>query len=115
MERTEIKGKDVILHKDMSSEEREKKIERLRKESEALKEWEEEQHPAMPFSQKVSAPRDTVQRNYLTDDILIAIKYFLNDRKIPHLFMDYSSGSIPLEDLLTRGQRVIAQLNLSRE
>ena len=42
MERTEIKGKDVILHKDMSSEEREKEIERLRKESEALKEWEEE-------------------------------------------------------------------------
>ena len=50
MERTEIKGKDVILHKDMSSEEREKEIERLRKESEALKEWEEEDHPAMPFS-----------------------------------------------------------------
>ena len=42
MERTEIKGKDVILHKDMSSEEREKEIERLRNESEALKEWEEE-------------------------------------------------------------------------
>lgn len=42
MERTEIKGKDVILHKDMSSEEREKEIERSRKESEALKEWEEE-------------------------------------------------------------------------
>ena len=42
MERTEIKGKDVILHKDMSSEEREKEIERLRKESEVLKEWEEE-------------------------------------------------------------------------
>lgn len=38
----------------------------------------------------------TDQRNYLTDDILIAIKYFLNDRKIPHLFLDYSSGSIPL-------------------
>ena len=41
MERTEIKGKDVILH-NLSSEEREKEIERLRKESEALKEWEEE-------------------------------------------------------------------------
>ena len=35
-------------------------------------------------------------------DILIAIKYFLNDRKIPHLFLDYSFGSIPLEDLLTK-------------
>ena len=42
MERTEIKGKDVILHKDMSSEERETELERVRKERAALKEWEEE-------------------------------------------------------------------------
>lgn len=42
MERTEIRGKDVIVHRDMSPEEREEEIERLKKESEALKEWEEE-------------------------------------------------------------------------
>ena len=39
MERTEIMGKDVILHKEMSQQEREK--ERLKAESDNLKKWEE--------------------------------------------------------------------------
>ena len=41
MERTELKGKDVIVHKDMTPESREKELKRLKEESECLKEWEE--------------------------------------------------------------------------
>ena len=41
MERTEIMGKDVILHKEMSQQEREKELERLKAESDNLKKWEE--------------------------------------------------------------------------
>lgn len=42
MERAEIKGKDVILHKEMTQAEREEELKRLKRESEALKEWEED-------------------------------------------------------------------------
>ena len=42
MERTEIKGKDVLIHMNMTPEEREEELRRLKKEREALKEWEEE-------------------------------------------------------------------------
>ena len=42
MERTEIKGKDVLIHIDMTPEEREEELRRLKKESEALEEWEED-------------------------------------------------------------------------
>lgn len=41
MERVEIEGKDTILHIEMPLEEREKEIEKLKKESLDLKEWEE--------------------------------------------------------------------------
>ena len=41
MERTEIMGTDVILHKEMSQQEREKELERLKAESDNLKKWEE--------------------------------------------------------------------------
>ena len=41
MERTEIMGKDVILHKEMSQQEREKELERLKAERDNLKKWEE--------------------------------------------------------------------------
>lgn len=39
MERTEINSKDVIIHKDMTPESREKELKRLKEESENLKEW----------------------------------------------------------------------------
>lgn len=41
MERTEINSKDVIIHKDMTPESREKELKRLKEESKNLKEWEE--------------------------------------------------------------------------
>lgn len=41
MERTEINSKDVIIHKAMTPESREKELKRLKEESENLKEWEE--------------------------------------------------------------------------
>ena len=41
MERTELNGKDVIVHKDMTPESREKELKRLKEESESLKESEE--------------------------------------------------------------------------
>ncbi|WP_256444072.1 hypothetical protein [Blautia sp. MSJ-19] len=41
MERTELKGKDVIVHKDMTLESREKELKELKEESEKLKEWKE--------------------------------------------------------------------------
>lgn len=41
MERTDLKDKDVILHEEMSIDERNAELERLRSESEALTEWEE--------------------------------------------------------------------------
>ena len=41
MGKTEIIGKDVILHKEMSREEREKELKRLKEESDNLKKWEE--------------------------------------------------------------------------
>ena len=40
MERTELKGKDVIVQ-DMTPESREKELKQLKEESENLKEWEE--------------------------------------------------------------------------
>ena len=45
MERTELKGKDVIVHKDMTPESREKELKQLKEESENLKEWEEQIPP----------------------------------------------------------------------
>ena len=41
MDRTEMNSKDVILHKEMTPEEREKELNRLKEESNNLKEWEE--------------------------------------------------------------------------
>lgn len=41
MERTEMSGKDIILHRDMTQEERDKELERLKEENKDLKEWEE--------------------------------------------------------------------------
>ncbi len=41
MERTEIAGKDVILHVEMPPEERERELEQLKKESDELTTWEE--------------------------------------------------------------------------
>ena len=41
MERTELKGKDVIVHIDMIPESREKELKQLKEESKNLKEWEE--------------------------------------------------------------------------
>ena len=45
MEGIEIRGKDVIVHEEMTEEERNAELERLKKESEDLTEWEEEQIP----------------------------------------------------------------------
>lgn len=42
MDGTELKSKDVILHEEMSVDERNAELERLKKESEALSEWDEE-------------------------------------------------------------------------
>ena len=42
MERTDLKGKDVIVHKEMTPESREKELKQLKEESENLKEWEEQ-------------------------------------------------------------------------
>lgn len=42
MEGIEIRGKDVIVHEEMTEEERNAELERLKKESGALTEWEEE-------------------------------------------------------------------------
>nr|DAQ09592.1 MAG TPA: hypothetical protein [Caudoviricetes sp.] len=41
MERIDIEKKDVIIHRDMTSEEREKELQKLKEESMQLKEWEE--------------------------------------------------------------------------
>lgn len=41
MERIDLKGKDVIVHKEMTPESREKELKQLKEESENLKEWEE--------------------------------------------------------------------------
>lgn len=41
MERTEISGKDIILHEEKSPEEREKELQKLKKESDNLESWEE--------------------------------------------------------------------------
>ena len=41
MDRTEMNSKDVILHEEMTPEEREKELNRLKEESNNLKEWEE--------------------------------------------------------------------------
>ena len=41
MERIDIEKKDVIIHRDMTSEEREKELQKLKEESRQLKEWEE--------------------------------------------------------------------------
>ena len=41
MERTELRGKVVIIHEDMTPESREKELKQLKEESENLKEWEE--------------------------------------------------------------------------
>lgn len=41
MERADLKNKDVILHEEMPIDERNAELERLRRESEALTEWEE--------------------------------------------------------------------------
>nr|DAI79219.1 MAG TPA: hypothetical protein [Caudoviricetes sp.] len=42
MERTEITGKDVIIHRDLTPKEREEELRRLKEESENLKSWEED-------------------------------------------------------------------------
>lgn len=41
MDRTEMKNKDVILHEEMTPEEREEELKRLKEESDNLTEWEE--------------------------------------------------------------------------
>ena len=41
MERTEITGKDVIIHMDLTPEEIEKELKKLKEESNKLKNWEE--------------------------------------------------------------------------
>lgn len=41
MERTEMTGKDVIIHRDLTPEEREKELKKLKEESNKLKNWEE--------------------------------------------------------------------------
>ena len=41
MDGTEMKDKDVIIHKEMTPEEREEELKRLKEESDSLKEWEE--------------------------------------------------------------------------
>lgn len=45
MEGVKIRGKDAIVHEEMTEEERNAELERLKKESEALTEWEEVQIP----------------------------------------------------------------------
>lgn len=45
MEGVKIRGKDAIVHEEMTEEERNAELERLKKESEDLTEWEEEQIP----------------------------------------------------------------------
>ncbi len=47
MERTEIMGKDVILHKEMSQQEREKELERLKAESDNLKNGKSRYHQSV--------------------------------------------------------------------
>ena len=42
MERIDIEKKDVIIHRDMAPEEREKELQKLKEESNQLKEWEEQ-------------------------------------------------------------------------
>lgn len=42
MERTQAIGKDVIIHRDMTSEEREREFQKLKEESNQLDEWKEE-------------------------------------------------------------------------
>ena len=41
MERIDIEKKDVSIHRDMAPEEREKELQKLKEESNQLKEWEE--------------------------------------------------------------------------
>ena len=41
MERTEITGKDVIIHRELTPEEREKELQRWKEESDNLEEWED--------------------------------------------------------------------------
>ena len=41
MEGVKIRGKDAIVHEEMTEEERNAELERLKKESEGLTEWEE--------------------------------------------------------------------------
>lgn len=40
MEKTDVKWRDVIIHKDMTLEEREKELQRLKEESDKLTDWE---------------------------------------------------------------------------
>lgn len=47
MERTDLKNKDVILHVEMSIEERNAELERIKKESEAVTDWEEKMSQPM--------------------------------------------------------------------
>lgn len=39
MERTDVKWRDVITHKDMTPEEREEELQRLKEESDKLTDW----------------------------------------------------------------------------
>ena len=41
MERAEITKKDVIVHRDITPEEREKELQKLKEESKKLEKWEE--------------------------------------------------------------------------
>ena len=41
MERTEVTGKDVIIHRELTPEEREKELQRLKEESDNLEGWED--------------------------------------------------------------------------
>lgn len=41
MERTEVSEKDVIIHRDLTLEEREEELKKLKEESNELKSWEE--------------------------------------------------------------------------
>ena len=41
MERTELTGKDVIIHRELTPEEREEELKKLKEESDNLKSWEE--------------------------------------------------------------------------
>ena len=42
MEGIKVTGKDVIIHRDLTPEEREEELKRLKKESDNLKEWEDQ-------------------------------------------------------------------------